>query len=214
VPAYSWAYAPALEGPPDEATARRLLDEAGWLGSPQRSQNGRALRLQLMEAADDRQIAIAEWLRRQLEPLGFRIEVQPVDPLDLYRERLIPRSYDLALLNVWLGTADPDPFPFWHSSQRETGFNFAGYQSPAADQALALARSDGDPAQRIAALTAFQMQWRDDTPSVVLASPLLAYAMPATLRGVRLGIVPEPSARFQHLAEWYVNTTRVPAILP
>jgi peptide/nickel transport system substrate-binding protein len=179
-----------------------------------RSQNGRSLRFQLVEAANDRQIAVAEWLRRQLEPIGFRIDVQPVDPLDLYRERIIPRTYDLALLNVWLGTVDPDPFPLWHSTQREPGFNFAAYQSPAADSALTTARSNGDPAQRLAALTAFQMQWVDDAPSVVLASPLLAYAMPSTLRGVRLGIVPEPSARFQHLAEWHLHTTRVPAILP
>jgi peptide/nickel transport system substrate-binding protein len=214
VPAYSWAYAPAIETPPDEAAARRLLDEAGWLGSPVRSQNGRSLRLQLVVAADDRQIAVSEWLRRQLEPIGFRIEVQPVDTLDLYRERIIPRSYDMALLHVWLGTEDADPFPFWHSTQAEPGFNFARYQSPAADHALALARTNGDPTQRLAALAAFQMQWVDDAPSVILASPLLAYVLPSTLRGVRLGVIPEPSARFQHVAEWHLHTTRVPAILP
>jgi peptide/nickel transport system substrate-binding protein len=214
VPAYSWAYQPSVEFLPDEATARRLLEEAGWVGSPVRSRNGRSLELQLAEAADDRHIAIAELLRRQLEPLGFRIAVQPVDPLDLYRERLLPRSYDMALVNVWLGSVDPDPYPFWHSSQREPGFNFAQYQSPAADAALIAARSNGDPAQRLAALATFQAQWVADTPSIVLASPLLTYAMPTTLRGVRLGVVPEPSARFQHLAEWHLRTTRVPAILP
>jgi peptide/nickel transport system substrate-binding protein len=213
VPAFSWAYAPAIEAPPDPGMARRLLDEAGWLGSPARSRNGRTLQLQLVEAADDRQIAVAEWLRRELEPIGIRIEVQPVDALDLYRERIIPRTYELALLNVWLGSVDPDPFPFWHSTQRESGFNFAAYQSPAADDALIRSRTDGDPTHRLAALTAFQMQWAEDSPSVGLASPLMAYAMPSTLHGVRLGVVPEPSARFQHVAEWHLRTNRVPAIL-
>jgi len=214
IPAYSWAYQPAVELPPDESMARRLLEEAGWTGSPIRARNGRSLELQLVESADDRSIAIAELVRRQLEPLGFRVVVQPVDSLDLYRERMIPRTYDLALLNVWLGSVDPDPYPLWHSSQRETGFNFAQYQGPAADAALVAARSTDEPGQRLTALATFQTLWAADTPSVVLATPVLAYAMPAGLRGVRLGVVPEPSARFQHLAEWHLRTTRVPAILP
>lgn len=214
VPAFSWAYTATVETPPDESEARRLLDEAGWTGAPLRSRNGQPLRLQLLEETDDRQIVVAEWLKGQLEVIGFRIEVQPVEPIDLLRERIFPRSYDLALLNVWLGSVDPDPYPFWHSSQREHGFNFAGYRSRAADEALTKARTDSDPTQRIAALTAFQVQWVEDTPSVVLASPMLTYVMPSALRGVRLGITPVPSARFQHLGEWHLFTTRGPAFLP
>ncbi len=213
VPAYSWAYAESTEQPPDEATARRLLDEAGWVGGSLRSRNGRPLQLQLVVPAENRPIAVAESIQRQLEPIGIRVQVQPTETVDFYRERITPRTYELALLNIWLGSVDPDPFPFWHSSQRERGFNFAAYQSPAADQAIETARTDGDVARRFAALTAFQMHWTADAASVILASPLLTYAMPAELRGVRLGVIPEPSARFQHLSEWHLKTNRVPGIL-
>jgi peptide/nickel transport system substrate-binding protein len=126
-----------------------------------------------------------------------------MDTIDLYRDRVNSRSYELALLDVWLGSVDPDPFLLWHSSQRERGFNVAGYQNPTADQLIAAARIDGDVGRRLAALTAFQMQWTDDAASVVLASPVLSYAVPAE----------KPSARLQHLGEWHLKTTRVPGIL-
>lgn len=212
VPAYSWAYAAAVEAPPDAAIARRLLDEAGWVGGPVRNRAGRPLQLQLVIPAEDRPIALAESLQRQLEPIGIRVQVQPIETVDFYRERLNPRNYELALLDVWLGSVDPDPFPLWHSSQRERGFNFAGYASPVTDRSIVTARTDGDVARRLAALTAFQTQWNDDAASVVLTNPVLAYALPAAMRGVRLGVVAEPSARFQHIDEWHLKTSRVPGI--
>jgi hypothetical protein len=36
--------------------------------------------------------------------------------------------------------------------------------------------------------------------------------MASIIRGVRLGVVPEPGARFQHVDEWFVNTQRAPAL--
>ncbi|MBM2810904.1 MAG: extracellular solute-binding protein family 5 [Chloroflexi bacterium] len=210
IPAFSWAYSGTeVERQPDPAAAARTLDEAGWVGAPVRSRNGRLLRLEIAVAAEPSQIALAEAISAQLASIGLRADVHPVQPLDLYRERLIPRRYDMALTGVWLGTIDPDPYWLWHSSQADTGLNFAAYRNPLADQMIQQSRSDGDPGRRFAALSAFQRVWSEDVPSMVIASPLLTYATTATLHGVRLGVVPEPSARFQHLAEWYVRTERV-----
>lgn len=213
VPASSWAYRKEIEIEPDPSLAQTLLERAGWVGGPVRSRNGRQLRLQIVAAAEDREIAVAEAIARQLESAGFRIDIQPVERLDLYRERLIPHRYDLALLGIWLGTVGPDPYPLWHSSQRQDGFNFAGYESAVADDLLAAARRENDPGRRLAALWGFQQLWADEVPSVVLASPLMLYAMADHVRGVRFGVVPEPGARFQSVAEWYLYTQRVPGLL-
>lgn len=213
LPSYAAAYSRELEALPDPARASRLLDEAGWVGGPARSQRGIPLRLGLAVPSDDRHLALGETLARQLQAAGFRIDVQPVDLLDLYRERLIPRSYDLALVGVWLGTGGVDPYLFWHSSQRQSGFNLAGYASQEADRWLDIARSDPDPERRRDALVAFQRWWTEDVPSVTLASPLMVYSVSAHVLGARLGVTPDPGARFQYVAEWHVATRRVPSLL-
>jgi ABC-type transport system substrate-binding protein len=100
----------------------------------------------------------------------------------------------------------------WHSSQRVDGLNFTGYGNPTVDELLARARADLDPARRLESLLAFQRLWAENPPSVVLASPLIVYTMSSRIHGVRLGVVTEPSARFQHSDEWHVRTQRVPVI--
>jgi len=212
IPGYSWAYSAAVEQPVDVGQAGRLLDEAGWIGAPVRTRAGRELRVELATTTEDRDTAVGEIVAGQLAALGFRVSLQPFAPLDFYRERLGARRFDLALAGVSLGTSDPDPSWMWHSSQRIEGFNFSGYGNPAADELLARARADLDPGRRLDALVAFQRLWGDDVPSVVLASPLLVYTMSSRIHGVRLGVVPEPSGRFQHVEEWHVRTQRLPVI--
>jgi ABC-type transport system substrate-binding protein len=132
--------------------------------------------------------------------------------LDLYRERLGARRFDLAIAGVSLGTNDPDPSWLWHSGQRGEGLNFAGYANPAADDLMARARAELDPVRRSEDLASFQQIWENDVPSVVLASPLLIYTTSSTIHGVRLGTVMVPSDRFQHVDEWYMRTQRLPVI--
>ena len=74
------------------------------------------------------------------------------------------------------------------------------------------ARGERDPSSRLDALLQFQRLWEDETPSVVLASPLLSYMMSTEVRGVRLGVLTHPVARLQHLNEWYMRTQRLPVI--
>lgn len=211
IAASSWAYSDLVELSPDPFAARSLLDTAGWLGSSFRVQGSRTLHLRLSVPLDDGLIALAERIKAQLQAIGFQIDLQPANELDLYRERIGPRAYDLALLRVWLGSIDPDPYPLWHSSQARTGFNFAAYERAETDLLLEAARADGDSGRRRSALEAFQRLWLEDVPSVVLANPIATYVTGRQFHGVRLGITPEPSARFQHVAEWYVQTERVPA---
>jgi ABC-type transport system substrate-binding protein len=223
IPAYSWAYSKRVEAVADPAVARALLEDAGWgfgveaarlnEGSAVRLQGARPLRLPLLVPADGRLIGLAEGLQMQLLAVGIQIELQPMDELDLFRERLRLRKFDLALLDIQLGTVDADPYPLWHSGGAAEGFNFASYRNEEADRFLWAARLEGDPTPRRAALEGFQGLWATDVPSIVLANPLMTYAVEDRIRGVRLGVVPHPSARFQHLADWYVRTQRMPALL-
>ncbi len=213
VPAYSGAYSREIETLPDPARAGRLLEESGWAGGPMRSRQGAQLRLGLSVPADDRSVALGEALAGQLQAVGLQIDLQPIEPLDLYRERLVPGAYDLALLGVWLGSAATDPYALWHSREQQGGFNFAGYGNAEADRWLEIVRAGGEQTRRREALAAFQRLWAEDVPSVTLVSPLMTYAISARVRGVRLGVTPDPGARFQYVVEWHLATRRVPSLL-
>lgn len=210
VPSYSWAYTPLVETASHPSGARTLLDLAGWLGPGPRFQSLRALRLQLSVPVDPRLTSLAEEIRAQLQTLGIQVALGPANDLDLYREQLIPRRFDLALIGVAFGSVDPDPYPWWHSS---AGFNFASYSSGEADRLVEGARLDGDPGHRRALLEAFQRLWVDEVPSIAVAHPVMTYVMGSSVRGVRMGIVPEPGARLQHVAEWYFRTENPRALL-
>jgi peptide/nickel transport system substrate-binding protein len=212
VAASSWAYSAQVEVPADPGQATQILEGSGWVGTPLRARAGRPLRLRLATSTETRQVAIGEAITAQLAPVGIRADVQPTQVQDLYRERLVPGDFDLAVLGIWLGTVDPDPYRLWHSSQQAGGLNFGGYANPRADELLSAARLDGEPSHRLAALTAFQQLWVEDVPAVVLFDPLLTYTLSTEFHGVRLGTLAEPADRFQHLAEWYLRTQRVPAL--
>src|SRR5439155_10626361 len=136
IPRYSWAYSSEVEVAPDLKLARESLDSAGWTGGPTRARGGEALHLELAIPSNDRLMAMGQAIQSQLKAIGMELELHPIDTLDLYRERLIPRAYDMAIAGVWLGTVDPDPYPLWESSQATDGFNFAGYRSERADELL------------------------------------------------------------------------------
>jgi peptide/nickel transport system substrate-binding protein len=59
-----------------------------------------------------------------------------------------PRQFDVIVLQVRLG-ADPDPFPFWHSTQaKDPGLNISGWNSREADAIIATARATTDQSAR------------------------------------------------------------------
>jgi len=78
VPAYSWAYSPDVEQPPDPGQATRLLDDAGWIGAPVRMRAGRELRVELNTVAVDLSHGVGDVLAAQLAALGLRVNFQPL----------------------------------------------------------------------------------------------------------------------------------------
>jgi peptide/nickel transport system substrate-binding protein len=211
IPSFSWAYSPVVETSPDLAGAGARLSEAGWGGNGTRTQAGQSLTLQLLTPMDRRLAGFGEGIKSQLAALGMRVEVQPTDLLDLYRERLAARRFDMALLMVELPSLDPDPAILWSASENAS-FRFAPFQQTEAERLMEEVRSNGDPTARLAALEAFQARWLQDVPSVVLVSPTLTYAISTRVHGIQPGVVPEPSARLQHVPQWYLYTERVPAL--
>lgn len=201
----SWAYtdAGARPGAFDPERARQALDRAGWRvgASGAREKGGQALAFTLLTNNDPARVAAATLLARQLDAVGCKVAVAAKSP-DEAAQLIATRRFEVALFG-WEGLAsDPDPYQMWHSSQAETGYNFANYSNPDADEALAQARLTTDPDRRKAYYATFLKIFAADTPSIILYYPQYHFAVSKRVTGVSADPLDEPSDRFRQIADW------------
>lgn len=151
---------------------------------------------------------VAELVVTQLAAIGIQSQVEAVSQSDLRRQVIEPRDYELLLTGILYG-AEPDPYPFWHSSQAtSTGLNLSGYASRKADALLEDARKALDPAARAAKYAEFQTLVAEDVPAVILYRPTYAYALAAKIRGAVIEHISVPADRFNGIADWYIKTRK------
>ena len=184
-----------LEYDPD--TARTLLDEHREEGEEV------AFTLTVLEQAEF--IHAAEIIQRQWAEIGVTLEIRVVAALDLQALVLSGRNYEMFLTGELLGT-DPDPYPFWHSSQAsDPGLNLASYENRKADELLEEARVTTDPEERAAKYIEFQDFLAEDLPAIFLYQPTYRYAVASKIKNIDLERITDPSDRFSRINEWYIK---------
>lgn len=174
-----------------------------------RVQGGTTLALTITTADAPELVAVAERVRDAWRAIGARVQLEIVS-LERIRGEVIPnRAYDALLFSQILGP-DPDPFPFWHSSQvRHPGLGLSYFSNRAIDKVLEDARATLDHTVRGEKYTQFQKLLADERPAIFLTTPTLTYAVTNAVRGVRVDSVTQPADRFATIAEWYTETERV-----
>jgi peptide/nickel transport system substrate-binding protein len=127
----AWAYTPKVrQYPHDPATARRLLDDAGW----QEDAGGERFAITFTHASNHQRLA--QVLREQLKAVGIRLNLETLDFNAQVERVFVKKAFDLGLASFCNG-ADPDigvrrvyvssnigPYPF---------SNGAGYRNPRVD---------------------------------------------------------------------------------
>ena len=152
---------------------------------------------------------LANLLKSQWQALGAEIEIKTYDISTLEKEIIKPRNYQAILFGQVLGMI-PDPFPFWHSSQvRDPGLNLALYKNKEGDKLLEEARQNLDEGKRKELLEKFQEILIEDAPAVFLYNPDYLYFVSKEIKGVKAGIIIDPSQRFADIENWYIKTKRV-----
>ena len=152
---------------------------------------------------------VSEILKEQWKKIGIELEVQQYSLLQLEKNFIKPRDYDALLFGEVLG-AIPDPFPFWHSSQKkDPGLNLAIYDNKKADTYLEDNRKASDLETRTEKLNSFQNVLIEDIPCVFLYSPDFIYATSKDLKGVDVKKITNPSKRFIGIEDWFINTKRI-----
>ncbi len=207
----SWAYTsdlPTVEF--DIEAARALLEEAGWHdtddGGVRRNREEEPLELEILTNNDPLRRALAEAIARQWTEVGVRTSVRTADIVTLRTRHLQPREFDVLLYGWVQMTADPDPYPLWHSSQIEGGQNYAGLQDRAIDDLLESGRRTNDIEERRRLYRDFQERFAKALPALPLYHPVYHYGVDKRVQNVHLPqIIFHPSDRFQTLYRWYVS---------
>lgn len=153
-------------------------------------------------------IEVAEILKNQWKNLGADVEIKSFDINTLEREILRKKDFEALLFGEVLGQT-PDPFPFWHSSQRgESGLNLANYENKKVDKLLEEARKSLDETERKEKLEEFQDLLIEDTPAIFLYNPDYLYFVSKEIKGINGGFITDTSKRFLEIENWYIKTKR------
>ncbi|MCL5436220.1 MAG: ABC transporter substrate-binding protein, partial [Patescibacteria group bacterium] len=217
IPAGSLGYNPGVEKANlfDLDNAKKLLAASGFSATgtdPVLVKTGKSgsTKLEFTLTTDNfpANVQTAELLRQQWESIGFKVDLQILTLGELQQNYLHPRAYEALLFAESVG-ADPDPYPYWHSSQaRDPGLNLAMYSSKEADQLLLEARTNADPNYRIPRYQRFQELVANDVPAVFIVNSLYVYGVSTRVNGIDLTSIASPAERFLDIESWYSKTKR------
>ncbi|HLB45577.1 MAG TPA: ABC transporter substrate-binding protein [Anaerolineales bacterium] len=202
----------------DPERAAKLLNDAGWAlppeaapGTPEyiRSKNGKALKFNLIVPGDPLHMEIAKVIVTNWAQLGVKAEVEFL-PVQEIKTALVNRTFEAAMIDLsYSSSPDPDPYPFWHQTQIESGQNYSGFNNRDISEILEQARTIPSYHDRAKFYRAFQSKFADQTPALLLYYPVFTYAVDKKVNGVQLGPLVDPSDRFNSMADWYMLTRRV-----
>lgn len=154
-------------------------------------------------------IKIAEHLKKQWGEIGIELEIKTFTLLELEEKVIRPRNYQMLLFGQSL-RAIPDPFPFWHSTQkRDPGLNLALYENRRADELLEKIRQTLDEQKRKKALEEFQKILIRDNPAIFLFNPAFLYFVCEEIKGISEKVIIDPSKRFSNIENWYIRERRI-----
>ncbi len=200
---------------PDEHTveeARAILEENGWARDEESGiymKKDVPLTFTIKTVNSPELKLVAEFIQSQWNTLGASVSVELFDLGQLDQTIIEPRDYDALLFGQAFGR-DVDPYPFWHSSQRNApGLNIALYTNADVDATLDELRRTLGVEERVALYTSFLEEWRSDIPAVFVYVPDFLYVLPAHIQGVDAGPVQEGSERFLDVHTWYIYSQNI-----
>lgn len=220
----------------DPAAAAAILDAAGWARSEEggagqdsnlgltpeekpkyarkkkvRRDNKEAeetLTVTLTAAQRPETVKAAEALKALWENIGVKVELKIVDLATIQKDVIKPRAFEALLFGQILGR-DPDPYPFWHSSQaNDPGLNLPRWANRTADKLLEEARQTPNPDVRQKNYLEFQKLLNEDMPAIFLYRLNYVYILPDNIKGNGTQIIHKPSDRFANINKWFIKTKR------
>ncbi|MBU4332565.1 ABC transporter substrate-binding protein [Candidatus Parcubacteria bacterium] len=150
----------------------------------------------------------AEIIKQAWQNIGVKTTLKIVSNIEI-KNIIKERNYETLLYGVITGF-DPDPYPFWHSSQNQApGLNLAVFSNNDVDHVLEDARKTNDEQIRHDKYIHFQNILVEELPAIFLYSPTYTYVLSSKIKGFEITRVAQPSDRFANIEEWYIKTKKV-----
>jgi ABC-type transport system substrate-binding protein len=151
---------------------------------------------------------VADSIAKMWRAVGIKTKIQIVNSNQINRDVLRDRSYQALLYGEIVGS-DPDPYPFWHSSQISyPGLNLALFVNRASDKILEDARATTTKKTRADLYEKFQQILAKEIPAVFLYTPTYNFLASKEIKGITLKQIFSPADRFNDLGNWYIKTKR------
>jgi len=203
----------------DPEAAVALLEKNGWqltatttsdgITHQVRKKNAWYLEIELTTVDQPETIKTAEIIKESWDQIGVKTNLVIIDRSKILQDTIKPRNYEALLFGENLGS-DPDPFPFWHSSQNEhPGLNLAIFTNKTVDKLLEDARKTNNWEERKKNYLEFQKIVAEELPAIFLYNPTYTYPQDQKIKGFDLIGIAVPADRFANINDWYVKTKRI-----
>ena len=193
----------------DKPRAEKILTKDGWKmqTSGIRHKESTDLTIRLVAQSTPRLKLVAEQLKQAWGAVGVDVSVNLLDESEI-QNAIHTRDYDVLLYGISIG-ADPDVFPYWHSTQADprsgSRLNFSDYASDIADSALEAGRSRSDPTLRTAKYKPFLQAWQADAPAIALYQPRFTYITNTPVFGFDTVEINAAGDRLEDVANWQIR---------
>jgi len=153
-------------------------------------------------------VQTAQMLKDYWKMIGADVDIKAVSLTDL-KPIIKTRAYDALLYGEALG-AQPDLYPFWHSSQKfDPGLNLSYYENKDVDKLLRDARQTTIDETKTENYEKLQDLIIKDAPALFLYNPTYMYWVAQNIHGIDTTKVVDPAKRFSNITNWYVGTKRI-----
>ncbi len=148
----------------------------------------------------------AQSIAKMWRAVGVQTKIHIVNNSQINKDILRDRNYQVLLYGEIAGS-DPDPYPFWHSSQTiYPGLNLAMFVNRSADKLLEDARATTTEQVRADLYEKFQKILADEIPAVFLYTPAYNFLVSKEIKGITFNKIFSPAERFNNLNSWYIKT--------
>lgn len=188
-----------IEATTDDTTPS--LEPGTWM-----IKNNNILTIDLTIPNDEASMAVADKITNYWKAIGVKTNITTVASRDIQSNIVQTRNFTVLLYSI-LTAIDPDPYAFWHSSQKQS-LNITDYSNKQVDKLLEEARVNNNLNTRQTNYAEFQKILTKELPAIFLYSPNYTYIQNKRIKGFNTDGINSPKDRFANITNWYTKESK------